>query len=434
MLLFYAEKITSRLKYTSRLILSQLLGQQVRYTTDKEEYIQSTLPKINYSKTPIQSGIYIQSANLLFETDIFEQDFSTAYHESTPIFFLSGKQSNLPLDPFAASFYLLTRYEEYLPYIADEHGRFPARESLLFKLGKLHVPVVNVYARWIGALLKKYYTQVDIKEPTYSFLNSIDVDNAYAYRGKGLFRAVGSYARDVLAFNFDEIKTRTQVIFGRKPDPFETFDYQLQLQEKYGYNTIYFALFARLGQFDRSLTMFSPLLHRYLKGINDFCEVGIHPSYRSNEHISYLQEELEGLERILRIDVVKSRQHFLKLVFPKTYRNLMEMEITEDYSMGFASETGFRAGICTPFRFYDLEQEIETPLTIYPFAVMDGTFIYYKKMGPKESLEEIKKYIDTYREFGGLFIPVWHNRVLSEKEPEWKGWNEVFEEMIKYAI
>ena len=219
-----------------------------------------------------------------------------------------------------------------------------------------------------------------------------------------------------------------------KSDPFETFDFQLQLQEKYGYRCMYFALFARLGQFDRSLTMFSPLLHRYLKGINDFCDVGIHPSYRSNDHISYLQEELEGLERILRIDVVKSRQHFLKLVFPKTYRNLMEMEITEDYSMGFASETGFRAGICTPFRFYDLEQEIETPLTIYPFAVMDGTFIYYKEMGPVESLEEIKSYIDTYRKYGGLFIPIWHNRVLSEKEPEWKGWNHVFEEMIKYAI
>ena len=149
MLLFYAEKITSRLKYSSRILLGNLLGQQLRFTTDKEEYLQSTLPKINYSKTPIQSGIYIQSANLLFETDIFEQEFTTAYHEEIPVFFLSNKQSTLPFDPFAAAFYLLTRYEEYLPYIADEHNRFPARESLLFKLGKLHVPVVNVYAEWL---------------------------------------------------------------------------------------------------------------------------------------------------------------------------------------------------------------------------------------------------------------------------------------------
>ena len=146
------------------------------------------------------------------------------------------------------------------------------------------------------------------------------------------------------------------------------------------------------------------------------------------------EEELHSLERVLKKDVTKSRQHFLKLNFPKSYRNLLELEITDDYSMGFASESGFRAGICTPFRFYDLEQEIETPLVVHPFPFMDGTYIYYKNMSPDEAWPEISQYIETYRKYGGEFIPVWHNRVFSQKESEWKGWNEVYELMVTKAV
>src|SRR5690606_31993815 len=192
--------------------------------------------------------------------------------------------------------------------------------------------------------------------------------------------------------------------------------------------------FSRLGQYDRSLSMHSPRLHRYLKGINDFCEVGIHPSYRSNENIKIMEEELHRLEHVLNRDVTKSRQHFLKLSFPETYRNLLELEITDDYSMGFAAQTGFRAGICIPFRFYDLEMEAETPLRVHSFPFMDGTFIYYKGTGPKEALTEIHHYIKICRKYGGTFIPIWHNRIYSEKGPEWKGWNEIFEEMVKAAL
>src|SRR5690606_16885198 len=133
------------------------------------------------------------------------------------------------------------------------------------------------------------------------------------------------------------------------------------------------------------------------------------------------------------MDVTKSRQHFLKLSFPETYRNLIDLEITDDYSMGFAAESGFRAGICTPFRFYDLELETETPLIVHPFAFMDGTYIYYKKMRAEDAWNEISQYIEVYKKYGGEFTPIWHNRIFSEREPEWKGWNHVFEEMVKAA-
>lgn len=434
MVLVYSEKITPRFRYIARLMLRDLLGQELRFTSDVEEYLQTTLPKINYSKNPLQSGIFIQAANLLFETDIFQQDFQLSKYQECPVFFLAGKQSALPFDPFAASFFLVSRYEEYIPFIADEHNRFGAKASFMFKSGFLDKPLVNQYAHMLGEILQKFNPGLELKTSQYKFINSVDIDNAYAYLGKGLVRTSGAFVNDLIKFRFGEIANRARTFVGLMRDPYETFDYQLSLQEKYGYQTIYFALFSRLGQYDRSLTLHSNRLHKYIKGINDFCEVGIHPSYRSNENVSIMEEELHRLENVLNIDITKSRQHFLKLKFPETYRNLIDLEITDDYTMGFAAEPGFRAGICTPFRFYDLEYETETPLIVHPFAFMDGTYIYYKQMKPEDAWNDIMKYIEIYRKYGGEFIPIWHNRIFSEKEPEWKGWNKVFEEMVKAAV
>ncbi len=434
MLLVYAEKITPRFRYISKLIMRDLLGIEFRFTTNEEEYIQATLPKINYSRNPIQSGLYIQSANLLFETDIFEQEFQLGQYENTKVFFLSGRLSALPFDPFAASFYLVSRYEEYIPFIADSHGRFAAEESFMYKQGVLHLPLVNIYAGFLSDALKSLYPGFTTQQPNYRFYASVDIDNAYAYLGKGLVRTAGAYVKDFFNLRFNEIADRSKTFLGMIEDPYETFDFQLAMQEKYGYNSLYFVLFSRLGQYDRSLTLHSSLLHKYIKGINDYCEVGLHPSYRSNESLKIMEEELYRLEDVLNTDVTKSRQHFLKLSFPETYRNLIDLEITDDYSMGFASQTGWRAGICTPFRFYDLELETETPLTVHPFPVMDGTYMYYRKTPPEEAIKEIKEYIRITRQYGGEFIPVWHNRVFSEREPEWKGWNAVFEEMVRTAL
>ena len=435
MILFYSEKQSARLRYTAKLLLSDLLGLQVRFTSDKEEFLKCTTPKINYSKDRLRSGIFIQSAPLLFETDIFEQNFKSGKTESgLPIFFMSSKKSHLPFDPFAASFYLVTRYEEYIPFLADEHNRFPAEQSLAYRLKALKRPLVNEYAFIIKNLILEHYPRARFSLPKYRFTNSVDIDNASAFLGKGLIRMAGGYLRDLFTLKFSDSVLRTQSIFLGKRDPFETFDWQLKLQEKYGYSSVYFALFTKLGPYDRNLNHQSTRLQSYIKGINDFCRVGIHPSYQSNYSLRKIEEEKVNLENLIKTEVTQSRQHFLRLSFPETYRNLLQLEISDDYTMGFASQTGFRAGICTPFRFYDLEQEIETPLTIHPFPFMDGTYIYYTQQGPEEALSEILEYIKIYRKYGGEFIPVFHNRIFSEKEPEWKGWCNVFEQMVKAAV
>ena len=47
-----------------------------------------------------------------------------------------------------------------------------------------------------------------VKLPTY------DIDAAWSYKNKGIFRTVGGFARDFLAHNKDDVRYRARVIMG----------------------------------------------------------------------------------------------------------------------------------------------------------------------------------------------------------------------------
>ena len=43
--------------------------------------------------------------------------------------------------------------------------------------------------------------------------------------------------------------------------------------------------------------------------------------------------------------------------------------------MGYPDTIGFRASTCTPFLFYDLDFEVQTPLMIHPYQLMDFSLL-----------------------------------------------------------
>ena len=100
--------------------------------------------------------------------------------------------------------------------------------------------------------------------------------------------------------------------------------------------------------------------------------------------------------------------------------------------MGYASAIGFRASTCFPFKFYDLQEEKETNLLVYPFLVMDATLHNYLRLRPAQAMNHISKIIDEVKAVNGYFIPLWHNESLSEYGM-WIGWRKVFEDMFAYA-
>ena len=111
-------------------------------------------------------------------------------------------------------------------------------------------------------------------------------------------------------------------------------------------------------------------------------------------------------------------------------RNLANLGIKEEFTMGYARDVGFRASICNPYPFYDIDLEVEMDLIIRPFAFMDMCYINYKNFTPDEAWEEMKEIIAMVKSVDGELMSVWHNRTFSEMEENWKGWNEVYEKML----
>jgi hypothetical protein len=90
---------------------------------------------------------------LHFEDSIKEQNISCFEHNGFKEFFKTT--GDYPFDIFAASFYLLVRYEEYLSHKKDMYGRYAHENSLAFKEGFLNFPLINI---WIEDF-KKYLKQ-----------------------------------------------------------------------------------------------------------------------------------------------------------------------------------------------------------------------------------------------------------------------------------
>lgn len=431
MLLIYSHKLTNRLQYIFKTIFTDVLHLPIHFTDNLEKFQKYSSSKINYSTSVIDTELFFQSSSILFENGIREQDITVSKIEDSPIFFPVEKDSALPFDPFAASFYLITRYEEYLPHIRDQHDRFLASESLAFQNDFLETPIVNHWINEIEIILKNKFPDLVIPSREFNYISTIDIDNAYAYKYKGLIRAIAGLTKAI--FKTKDFHARLKVLFNKEKDPYDTYNYQFELHKKYNLKPIYFFLLGDYAKNDKNISVKNKQFQSLIKSISDYYSVGIHPSYSSNKDHHLLTKEVKRLRSVMHKNVTKSRQHFLKLSLPDTYRNLINNDIEEDYTMGYAEEIGFRASICSPYYFYDLDMESETKLKIIPFSLMEASFQYYKDTSIEETTQQINQIINTVRKVNGTFVSVWHNESLSEKGI-WIGWKTVYEKMLQELI
>ncbi len=432
-ILIYSPKSTSRLRFVMQLVFKELLRVEPIITTDVDEFQSSDLPKIIYGDKAISDDIFFKSTTLLFEKNINTLEFEPFDFEGLKVIFpIYKKESVIPFDIFAAIFFFVSRYEEYLPYKADMHGRFSAHLSLAAELGILEKPVVNIWALKIKKIIQEHYPDFVFIKTNFKFVPTYDIDSAFAYSQKGLIRSLGGFFLAFKEFDWKDISDRIKVLFTKQKDPFDTFDLQIKYQKKYSLRPIYFILFGRYGQYNKNINTRNKTFRFLIKMLGDYARIGIHPSYHMVDDESLFPKEKKLLENAINKNVECSRQHFLRLNLPNTYRQLINNDITNDYSMGFAALAGFRAGICSPFNFYDLDFEAETNFRVHPFAVMDGTLKDYMRLTPADATNKINKLITEVKNVNGTFIPLWHNESLSDKK-RWVGWRKVYEDMLEFA-
>ncbi|MDP4222457.1 MAG: polysaccharide deacetylase family protein [Bacteroidota bacterium] len=412
-----------RLRYIADLILNDILGLSWEIVTDKRKVGKS--PVINYSDDNITGSVKINPVPLLFETGIKDQGIEVTEWKSLPVFFRSTHDAEFPFDIFAASFYLVTRYEEYLEFSPDEHGRFRGSDSLAYRNGFLGIPVVDLWAKELAIALVRKYQSLAFKRNTYRYLVTADLDEPYAHAGKSLAGKIEDFIHDLAGKSH-----RSDSQHKGEKDPYDVFDYMLKSIETNGSDARFFFPAGNHSEFDKNPSWKSEEYRTLIAGIADKFPAGLHPSYQASFSLPSLKTEIDRLRKILGKEFTASRFHYLRISMPLSYRNLSSLGITEDFSMGFHDEPGFRAGIARPFMFYDVQEDRITSLKIFPFQLMDVTLTGYKKLTPDSARDTFSNLISQTRKVGGLFISIWHNTTLLDNE-ECRAWREVFEYMLK---
>ncbi|NMH87768.1 polysaccharide deacetylase family protein [Flavivirga algicola] len=430
MLLVYTHKISPRLKYVFKHLCTRILGIKVEFTTKIEAFIAHDSLKMSYTKQQLGNEFFIKSHDILFEQGLSDLEIHIHDWDRTKCFFYNGDKSAIPFDIFAASFYLLSRYEEYLPHVKDEFGRFTAVESLAYKHGFLRQPVVDIWAYKFKDALQLQFPEFKFPERDYTVRPIIDVPSAYNFKLKGIIRTLGGMVKDLFLFRFKSLYTRFLVILGFIHDPFDTFKYIINRQKHTKFKFLFFFLIGDYSTYDKGISPNKKKFVSLIKHIADYCIVGLKASYFAIDEISILKKEKLRMETILNTVLKASRHSFSRLNLPESYRNLIELEIKEDYTMGYVNHIGFRAGSCTPFLFYDLDYEVQTPLKIYPYHIMDYALLKtYSLLDKKQVLNEI---ISEVKQVNGIFIPIFHNYTFSA-EKKWDGFKELFNIIIESA-
>ena len=429
-MIVYTNKITPRLQYITDFIGKAIIGEAFQLTTDSFVFNDHAGPWINYSDTNINNEeLRINNCSLLFEDSIKEQNVSCFEVNGHKCFFKA--EGDYPFDIFAATFYLLSRYEEYLPHQRDMYGRYAHENSLAFREGFLNIPLVNVWIEDFKNALRKKFPTLNFQLSSFNFQPTYDIDEAFAFRNKGLVKTVGGTARSAVNREWSMLNERINVLRKKSRDPYDAFDWMDKLHEKNNLKPIYFFHVAtEKGRYDKNISPTHPAMRQLIKQHADKYQIGIHPSWKSGDEENLLGEEIKMLESISGKKITISRQHYIRFSLPHTFRRLIGAGLTDDYSMGYGSVNGFRASVSSPFYWYDLKKEQQTNLLLHPFCFMEANSFFEQKYLPQRAYEEMMHYYTAVKAINGTFITIWHNSFLGTYKP-FAGWKDVYEEFVR---
>ncbi len=398
-LLIYTPEITIRLRYVAQQFFSRILGLKFTLTTDRSAFLTYSGPKLAYAKQSLGVGLWMKSHDLLFDGGIEDYPIGVVEWSGIPCFFQTAEHEPIACDLLAASFYLLTRYEEYLPHVSDEHGRFPAAQSLGARHGFLTLPVVDLWAQRLLGLLTEQFGDLKAQKNVYHYCSMLNVSASHEFLYRGFLRQISGVLMDILGFKLRRLGYRALVGMGMKRDPYDLYEEVLKAHKKLGQVPKVFFQLAQYGPFDKNVSPYNRHFQHLIKSVGDYAQIALAASYASFDDPELLLDEKKVLSDIVHRPIDSCKTRYNRLNIPLTYRDMVDAGFTQDYSMGYTHDLGFRAGTCKPFYFYDLYLEMQQPIMVYPFAVQDYALLKEKSVA--DALRKMQAMYDQVHQLGG---------------------------------
>ena len=328
-------------------------------------------------------------------------------------------------DIIASSYFLLSRYEEIQKRdIRDKHGRFPGKESLPYKAGFIHRPIVEEYGKLLRHWLRKACVHIPEPQPELQKIwLTHDVDAPFFCRS----------LRNICRETLKGIGFRKALKLYQGPlekDPYYTFPWMLEqdslVKNRFG-DRCHILFFLKAGgrhandkpHYQVRSHDIQKLLHLFKK---NKALLGLHSSYEAGIYPDLIPEEKMRLEHDWKLENIHlNRHHYLASREPEDLTKLIRAGITDDFTMGYADVSGFRLGTCRPVKWINPMTRQLTSLTLHPLSVMDCTLSESQYMGlsPDEAYQYCAGLIREIRQHRGEIVWLWHNTSFAGTESDY---------------
>jgi len=388
---------------------------------DKENYGKiSSLPKL-----PLQKIKEIAGHTSTSLSNQARNDGGTEILFGTPDIKQKNGKIFVNADIIASSFFLLSRYEEWLcSDVFDEHSRFEGKKSLQYRANFLHRPLVDEYAVLLRKWLKLIGFKVnEAKEEIKKIYLTHDIDFLEYHRHLRGF--VGGMLRGNNVF-----KSLQSI----KNDPAYTFDFLVEQDNKVeNAKKIYFVKAAKktkkfdYPQYNLNGNDFQNLAKFLQK--ND-CKIGLHSSYNAFSNPQDIEKEQNKISKAISEKVTSHRTHYLRILPPNQSEFYTKAGIVDDFTLGFADVAGFRLGTCRPVHWINPQMlEIEN-ITLHPLTIMECSLSNenYMNLNFETAFEVCKNLINQVKKHNGELVLLWHSTSVTSESGYQR---ELYEKIIE---
>lgn len=291
------------------------------------------------------------------------------------------KFENIPkkledLDMFAACFFMLSRWEEYVDKTRDKHDRFLATQSLAYKQGFLDRPVVNEYVQELKNMLLKLDENLKFKIQKPKLILTHDVDSLYQWRSfKHIFRVMlgDLIKRKSIKLALQRFKEYYLIKKGKLKDSFDNFDWLMEQSESMGIKSRFYFMSGGTSSYDNAYKIDESKSLELIKKIQDRGHIiGIHPSYNAYNDTKQFKKEKDLLENVIEEKVIEGREHYLRFEVPTTWQIYEDNCMLVDSTCGYADKEGFRCGTGDEFSVFNILTRKKLTLKERPLIFMDS--------------------------------------------------------------
>jgi hypothetical protein len=420
---YQSAKNTIKVKYTP-LNDSELAGLWI----PNSEFLNSNFKEINeinlfskiewipMKKVEIIDSTFTEMLNLL---NLQNENFKLHDQYSLrPVYF--SIKSEMGFDVFSHVFLLLSNLEEIIlskeSKNLDKFNRIQSNKLSFVKTQMHLLPMVEIAIERLKDFLKLELNE----QREFKIIPTADIDQCFRFKGKSIYKILGGALK-----NPKSLAPRILSLFS-KTDAFTPSETVQSILSKNSHSKIFWLCNRKQSKLNKQAKRSNVEFRNEILRSEKYSQIGIHPSYQLSKEIEIYGEEKNWLAQISNQEIVNSRQHFIHLTLPKTYQILEQLNIENDWSMGFNDNIGFRTGTSLPYFWFDISTNKKTNLVINPFAVMDVSFKNYLKINSIQANhlgDSIKQQIQYYN---GNFCFIFHNESVSETDG-WEGWKNTIE-------